>query len=524
MYNINSKEDKPDIGYMVNRVKESMNVGIKLGDVGSLYSRFLGVQNEIGNKIIEEYGIQNPNSGVQVIEFLKRQKNVDIYEVCCVGDKWTSNKDALLQLRNMGYDFADNILDYRKMKKYAESIKSMLDAVDKDGLVRPNLTLGKTNRINYVNPALMNIPKKLLWHIITPRNEGNVLFSIDIKNQEPSILINLLNIEQLKDALISEDGLYESLFKKPFVQRTRLNIFNTVDKKMRRVSAKEMAANSNIPPIYYVPIRPTVDSVYYNGERIKLIEVCNVVSRIGKEPLLPDKVSIETVENNIYNVDVEWDKLSKRQLNKSGVIEIDGTLKGIDIVCEGTFRDEFKQAWNALTYGASSMGLRKICKGIDGGLIYKYFSGIKEFREYKKQCKKLAGKGIQEINTIFGTKLYAGEKNTNRLQRILMDLPIQGTGSDILALLIKHFDNEVEHRGLVGKLELYYTRHDEFIVEVNKEWLDTVGENKVEDILRDILEHKIDDWIPFKIEVSKIEVKPLNVLNEKDYTDEIFED
>ena len=85
-----------------------------------------------------------------------------------------------------------------------------------------------------------------------------------------------------------------------------------------------------------------------------------------------------------------------------------------------------------------------------------------------------------------------------------MDLPIQGTGADILSLLVKHFDSEIESRGLIGKMSIAYTRHDEIIVEVDGDWQEEVGEQRVEEVIRDILEHQINDWEPFKIEVGQV--------------------
>lgn len=511
MYHIDSTKDKPDIGYMATRIRELMDEGIRLGDIDDLYEKFLGIQKELGDSITEKYGIQNPNSGPQVIEYMKDLDNMEVYEICYEGGKWSSRKDNLQELSDLGYQFAKDLLDYRSAKKCAESINSMIKARHPDGMVRPTVSLGKTNRINYSEPAIMNIPKHLLWYTVVPRGEGNSLYSVDIKNQEPSILINLLNIEELKDALVAGEGLYENLFKKPFVQRTRVTIYVTRDEERRIVPAEEMVDSETIPPVYYTPIKPTVDTIYYNDEKVKLIEVCNTITTVGVEPLLPATVNVETVEGNIYEVEVEWDGLSANKLSKVGMAELEGTLKGLDIRCEGVYRSEFKQAWNAMTYGASRAGIKRMCKHIDGDKVYDYFSKIPQFKEYKSNCNKLVRRGIQAINTFFGTRLYADVEGQARLRRVLMDLPIQGTGADILSLLIKHLDNEIEVRGLKGKIGLYYTRHDEIIIEVDKQWEEEVGKQYVVETLKDILEHQIDDWIPFKVEVERVEVEPINI-------------
>ena len=167
-------------------------------------------------------------------------------------------------------------------------------------------------------------------------------------------------------------------------------------------------------------------------------------------------------------------------------------------------KSEFKRAWNALTYGSSKMGINRICKNIDADVIYKYFTGIKEFKQYKKRCKDLADRNINHIETYFGTTVY-GDSIGAGLKRQLMDLPIQGTGSDILALLVEHFDEEVSARELDEYMDIYYTRHDEIIVEVDSYIMDNYSNEEVITTLRDIFEHQVDDWEPFMVKIEKVE-------------------
>lgn len=518
MFNINSAVHKPDIDYMITRVKSLMEDGIQLGDLSSLYNEFNGVKESLKEIIQNKYGIINPNSTQQIVKYMQSLENPEVYEVCCIDDKWTSKSEVLSELSTMGYEFADDILEYRVVKTYSQTIASLIEAQDSNRMIHPVVSVGKTNRINYSAPALMNIPKKLLWSVIRPRKEGNVLFSVDIKNQEPSILINVLGIDKLKSALLSENGLYETLFSKVFVQKTKATIYVSENEEPRIVGGVEMS-ESSAPPVYYTPIRPSVDSVYYNNEKVKVIEVCNSMTRIGVVPPLQDEVSIETVNGNVYKVPVVWGEIPK--LNKKGIVQIEGELQGLEIRCEGVYRSEFKQSWNAMTYGASIMGIRHMCKHLDGDVVYKYFSAIPQFKEYKSKCTKAANAGIQTIGTFFGTPITANVYEASRLKRVLMDMPIQGTGADILSLLIKHFDEEVESRGLQGKLMLYYTRHDELILEADSVWVSETGVDNVIDIIRDIVEHRIDDWTPFKVQIKQIRQEDISKMI--DTGDDLFE-
>ena len=403
MYYIDSTFDDPDINYMVNRVKENCDAGIAVYDNTKLYNDIVKARDLAALNMKNIYSIGNPNSPAQVMTYLENNMDANIEEACFVNGKLTTRADSLKILAHQGYQFATDLLTFRKAKKYAESIKSIMDYTE-EGVVRPSISLGKTNRINYIEPALMNIPKKLLWNVIKPRREGNYLISVDIKNQEPWILINTLDIEMLKSVLSSKPGssMYDIIFKHLY----------------------------------------------------------------GKE-------------------------------------------------CNPIERKEFKTSWNALTYGATKKSVVGGCKNIDGGVIYKFFNSIPEFKDWKAKSYALARRKVQKVETYFGTELYANELGF-ALQRVLMDLPIQGTGTDILALLIKHADEEIEDRDLGECLSFYFSRHDELIFEASKEYVDGIGLESVYAELRNMLEHQVDDWEPFQVEVGAVEPEDILVYSDTD--------
>lgn len=404
MYFIDSLFEDPDIEYMEERIKSNLRSGIAVHDNTELYKNILNAKQAAADNMRNIYGISNPNSVPQLQVYLENNMDGHIEEACYDGDKLTTNKDAMQQLAHKGYQFAIDLLTYRRAKKYAENIKTIIDNTV-DGVVRPDVSLGKTNRVNYREPALMNIPKKLVWNVIAPRNKGNMLISVDIKNQEPWILINMLDIEMLRDRISADDkdGLYNLIFEELY----------------------------------------------------------------GKAP---------------------------------SAIE----------------RQELKTAWNALTYGATKFGMMSMCKNFDGEKFYRFFSSIPELKEYRGKCFAQSKRKQQKVETYFGTELYADTLGNN-LARVLMDLPIQGTGSDILALLIKHADEEFEERGIDEYIDFYFSRHDELIFEASREWVEETGLDVVFDELRDIMEHQVDDWEPFRVEISVVE--PCDILEYSDDED-----
>lgn len=525
MYHIDRKVDKPDIGYMEATVDKLMQRGIRLADCSKIYEYYSNLKEALSNDIMNKYGIANPNSSKQITDYIEElSSKVDlmsrneIIEYCFDENKhkWTSNKEALGNLADRGYEFAQDLLDYRFAKKYAESIKSILDASTPDRLIHPLVSLSKTNRIQYSKPGLLTIPKKLLWHVIAPYTDGNVLYSVDIKNQEPSILINLTGSNELKKALESDDGLYETLFKQCFAPSVTANILVDTFPENRVYSIEELQRIGTISPAYYMPAEQMKNSIKYNGEYVIAIETLCAGSEKGKHAQLPDTVDIETDQGNVYSVKVEWES-DEKKYKKDKDYELIGKLPELEVEVPKIGRKEFKVAWNAISYGASIMGVKSICHTIDYKKVYNYITKIAELKEYRGQIDKMAKSGASGIGTIFGTPLYAGYTDDwKKLKRILLDLPIQGSGADILSLLIKHFYEYTSENNLSNKMDIYYTRHDELIIEVNGDWLAEVGNEAVENILRDMLEHQVDDWTPFKIEISQTKAAELGVRFEEE--------
>lgn len=412
MFNINSITDKPSLSNMMMTLNDCMSEGIRLGDTRKLREKLQEEINQAASDLKEEYGIQNPNSAQQVIAALQRLNDPNIEDVCIVETfkkqadgtskkefKWTSNADALAKLVHMDYDIAKKLIVYRRASTYAEYIDRFNSMVDNEGLIHPTVSFGKTNRINYSQPDLMNVPKKILWDLIVPRNDGNVLVSIDIKNQEPWILVNMLGIENIKQLLESSElGLYDTLIKE------------------------------------------------------------------------------------WYGEDFEYTKLQ---------------------------RDEFKTAWNALTYGAAKKLVCGVCRNINPDILYKQFKAIPELNEYSKTCRSKGFGGYRESETVFGTKMTCDGAKGVKLSNQHMDMPVQGTGTDILAFLIEHFQDKVEEEGIEQLLTLYYSRHDELILEVDFTLFDIKGEEWVMDFLKDTFEHQIDDWVPFQVEIELVKPEPL---------------
>lgn len=400
MYHIKSDIDKPDFMFLLEELEgivkgKGLRLSNKIFEIKDKLSKDVSSFNAL---IVSQYSINNPNSSAQILKYMRENLDYDLLEICRdeKTGKLSSSKENLAELSKLGCAFAIDILNYRKYKKQLEYVEGLLGNCDRFGRIFPNIDLGATNRVNYTDPPLMNIPKEILWDVLTPRVDGNYLVSVDIKNQEPTVLINWKNIECLKAKLTSERGLYFEIF---------VEIFN-------------------------------------------------------KEP------------------------------------------NGLEL-------KELKTAWLALNYGATKIGIKNICSLIDGEAVYDYFNSIKEIKRYTGEAYGLSKAKCRVAYTYFGTKLNLSARDANSLKRQHLDFPIQGTCSDILSMLVKRFRWYINTYNLKDVLSIYYTRHDELIIEVDKTFYEKRNASKDEKdrincLLGDILNHKVDDWVEFKTKITLV--------------------
>ena len=400
MYHIKSDVDKPDFMFLLEEIEGIVSGrGLRLSNnIFEVKKKLEKEVNSLNTLIVSQYNIGNPNSSAQVLKYMRENLEYDLLEICTdeKTGKLSSSKENLVELEKVGCAFASDVLNYRKYKKQLEYVESLLGSCDQYGRIFPQIDLGATNRINYTNPPLMNIPKEILWDVLTPRVNGNYLGSVEIKNQEPTVLINWQYIECLKDKLTSERGLYFEIY---------VDIF---EKEPNEVELKEL-----------------------------------------------------------------------------------------------------KTAWLALNYGATKFGLKGMCSHIDGEAVYDYFNSIKEIRNYTGKAYGLSKAKCRTAFTYFGTKLKLDAKDVNSLKRQHLDFPIQGTCSDILSMLVKRFRSYINTYGLKDVLSIYFTRHDELIIEVDKAFYEKSNASKDENehincLLGEILNHKVDDWVEFKTKIALV--------------------
>lgn len=178
MYHINSALEKPNTQYLGSLIEKSCTKGIRLKEYD-----LTPLKQELELLELQLYGmgLRNPNS---------------INEV----NKWVVIHGE------------DLLSKYRKVKGKLQILNALYSQRDSKGYVYPSIQYTKTNRVGYINPAILTIPKEILWDVVDAREDGRLVYSVDVKTQEPLILLNMYNVDLLNE--LDEMDLYSLLFYK----------------------------------------------------------------------------------------------------------------------------------------------------------------------------------------------------------------------------------------------------------------------------------------------------------------------
>lgn len=510
MFKLNSEVDKAELNEVFMKIQRMSQRGFRIGRVEEAVAKLGEMKDAAESDFYNKYGV-SPGSPKQVAVLMEQLSDQlamngnltnDIFEIGCIDGKWVTKKEVMEQLSELGYEFADELMNYRTISNQYSSIKQFIENMGSNRLVHPNISRTVTNRITTSKPNMLGIVKELTWAVIKPYKESNSLYSVDIKNQEPGILLGMLGIEKLQDALHSPDGFYTSCMKKLMIPKVSVNVI-VVNKGVRRTySMAEMKQLVPTEPTAYTPTIPSLKSVYIFGERVAAISVINTVTVVGEEPIIPETVRIETETGTFFDLPF---KVSIPSKLKAGNYVFEGDIDGLTIEPTKEERKEFKTSWLALTYGSGAASIKKRCKHIDGEVMVERFNSIKELADFKNEISRKLRAGITQSVTVFGNVIESSAFTKSQTKRFMFNHPIQGTGADLLALLYTHAEQVFKEKGIEDKVGIYFTRHDEFVLEVDKDFEADKGESYIHELLKDTFEHQINDWAPFLVEVKKIE-------------------
>ncbi|MEX2158587.1 MAG: DNA polymerase I [Dehalococcoidia bacterium] len=154
-------------------------------------------------------------------------------------------------------------------------------------------------------------------------------------------------------------------------------------------------------------------------------------------------------------------------------------------------------------YGLSEFGLSTregISREEASGFIERYFASYPKVREWRDEAiASCRAKGYAE--TLVGRRRSVPEIKSANFQvrsaaeRIAINMPAQGTASDIIKIAMNQIDAELTERGLTSKMILQV--HDELIFELPRKELDTLQEM----VLR-IMPRSLELVVPLKVDVK----------------------
>jgi len=175
----------------------------------------------------------------------------------------------------------------------------------------------------------------------------------------------------------------------------------------------------------------------------------------------------------------------------------------IDMVSEG-MRRSAKAINFGIIYGISDWGLSQnigITKNEANEYIKTYFMRYPKVEKYMNDNVAYA-REHGYITTLKGRIRFIPElRNSSKMQqlfgeRVAMNMPLQGTASDIIKLAMVKVYNKFKEEKMQSKLILQV--HDELIVDV------VAGEEKrVEEILRDCMENAVDLKVHLDVNIGK---------------------
>ncbi len=170
---------------------------------------------------------------------------------------------------------------------------------------------------------------------------------------------------------------------------------------------------------------------------------------------------------------------------------------------DASMRRSAKAVNFGIIYGISDFGLAqnlKISPKTAGEYIKKYFELYPEVKEYmKSNVEKAKTTGFAE--SLFGRRRYIRELSSSNYnvrmfgERAAMNMPLQGSAADIMALAMINVYKKLEEGGFKSKLILQV--HDELIIDA---YLDEV--EKVKKLLVDEMENAVKLSVPLTVSAS----------------------
>lgn len=170
---------------------------------------------------------------------------------------------------------------------------------------------------------------------------------------------------------------------------------------------------------------------------------------------------------------------------------------------DSTMRRMAKAVNFGIIYGISEFGLSKnvhMTPKQAREFIAKYFELFPKVKQYMNESIETA-KQIGHATTLMGRRRYIPELYSSTYvlrqfgERVAMNMPLQGTASDIIKMAMINVQNKIQELNLKSKLILQI--HDELIVDTAKDEIDVVT-----NLIKTEMENVVKLNVPLTVDVS----------------------
>lgn len=380
---------------------------------------------------------------------------------------------CLYEMERAGFRIDTNVLnelDAQYTVEIKKSEREIYELAGEEFNVRSNKQLGEI----------------LFGKLGLPRSKRNKTgYSVDAEVLEElehpiaDVLLRFRELSKLKSTyidgmrnVIDDNGRVHTCFKQSLTATGRLS--------------------STDPNLQNIPVRRTL------GREIRRMfvpsENCVLVSADYSQIELRLLAHLSEDENLLYayrnGVDVH--ALTASKIFRVGLGEVTSDM-----------RSSAKAVNFGIIYGISSFGLAKNA-GVGNyrakQFIEEYFETYPKVKEFMDDNVRIAGENGY-LRTLFGRiRKFPGLKSGNRQirafnERAAMNMPLQGSASDIIKMAMLKVSKALQKRGLRSKMILQV--HDELILDVPFE-----EETEVRALLKDCMENVAELKIPLEVNVS----------------------
>lgn len=207
MLNFDTSVDKPDHVFMKEKAEEWAKRGFRFDP--ETWRDMVDIVAEIEQELLK-LGLKNPNSDKEVEWFLQSFNSLEIagalYNIN--RGRWDLSVNALNTVAQQytGISEVALLAEYKKARATASAFITLTRHLTEDNIAFPKVSTTLTNRVMFVEPHITGLPK--IIRPFLPHNPNSVLISVDVKAQEPSLIIYFYGSDKLKDALSSDDPYF----------------------------------------------------------------------------------------------------------------------------------------------------------------------------------------------------------------------------------------------------------------------------------------------------------------------------